>query len=122
MNGKKARTARTALRQRNEQLLATIRAARPVRVSTDGERETWQRGPLTLTAPVVPHDYPTELRDALTSYRAALLHGECPRCTIEQKVTEAGTLFTRHTVDCHADPDRLVALAAEHGITFERGI
>ncbi|MFJ8951856.1 hypothetical protein ACIRO1_17245 [Streptomyces sp. NPDC102381] len=122
MNGRKARAARAALRERNEQLLVRIRSAEPVRVRTDGDDEVWESGPATLVVPVVCHDYPTELRDVLVSYRAAILTGVCPDCTIEEKVTEAGHLFTRHEAACRADADQIAALAERLGVEFNRGI
>lgn len=125
MNGRKAKQKRRALRERNEQLLAAVRAAVPVR-DVDGPQyegyEVWRRGPAVMMLPVVPLDYPEPVQTALTVHRMAILTHDCPRCDNEVTVTEAGSVMLRHTADCPADPDRLVALAAEHGIAMGRHI
>lgn len=123
MNGRKAKARRRALRERNAQLLAEIRAAVPVlqRRTEDGQ-EVWKRGPLTLVVPVVPLDAPTELQDAVTAYRMATLTTDCPRCANEVKVTEAGGYLVRHEADCPGHPDRLVALGERLGVEVQRRI
>lgn len=123
MNAKKARAKRRALRERNEQLLATVRAAVPVRLRMVANGyEVWRRGPATIVVPVVPLHYPEPVQTALTVYRMAALTHDCPRCALEVKVTGAGAVLYRHEVHCPADPDRLAALAAEHGIDMKRKV
>jgi len=121
MNGRKAKARRRVLRTRNEQLVDAIRAAVPVlqRRTEDGH-EVWQRGPLTLAVPVVPLDAPAEFQDAVTAYRMATLTMDCPRCTNEVKVTEAGTYIVRHEAECPGHPDRLVELGERLGVDIER--
>ncbi|MFI1422742.1 hypothetical protein ACH4VX_33190 [Streptomyces sp. NPDC020731] len=114
---------RWQLQKRNERLLATVRAAVPVRLRmADEGHEVWQRGPATIVMPVVPLHYPQPVQTALTIYRMAELTYDCPQCDNEVKVTEAGAVLLRHEVHCPADPDRLVALAAEHGIAMNRSL
>ncbi|MFC9050066.1 hypothetical protein [Streptomyces anthocyanicus] len=123
MNARKARAKRRELRERNEQLLATVRAAVPERLrTTDGGYEVWRRGPATIVVPVVPLHYPEPVQTALTVYRTAALTYDCPRCALVVKVTGAGAVTYRHEVHCPADPDRLAALAAEHGIVMKRKV
>ncbi|MEU3730300.1 hypothetical protein AB0E81_12935 [Streptomyces sp. NPDC033538] len=123
MNARKARAKRRELRERNERLLAVVQAAVPVRLrTTDNGYEVWRRGPATIVVPVVPLHYPEPVQTALTIYRMAGLTYDCPRCAIEVKVTEAGAVLLRHKVHCPADPDRLAALAAEHGIVMKRKV
>ncbi|MFD7064403.1 hypothetical protein [Streptomyces sp. NPDC059906] len=123
MNGRKARAKSRELRERNERLLAAVRAAVPERLRTTAEGyEVWRRGPATIVVPVVPLHYPEPIQSALTAYRMAALTHDCPQCALEVKVTGAGAVLYRHEVHCPADPDRLAALAAEHGIVMKRKV
>ncbi|MCZ9353224.1 hypothetical protein NGM36_26245 [Streptomyces mutabilis] len=123
MNARKARAKHRALRKRNEQLLAAMRAAVPERLRTTANGyEVWRRGPATIVVPAVPLHYPEPVQTALTAYRMAALTSDCPRCALGVKVTEAGAVMFRHEVHCPADPDRLAALAAEHGIDMTRKV
>lgn len=123
MNGRRAKQRRAALRTRNAGLLASIKAAVPVRQrTTDEGMEVWQRGPVTLVVPTVPLDYPEPIQTALTVYRMATLTTDCPRCANQVQITEAGGYLVRHEPQCPGDPDQLVALAAEHGIELNRGL
>ncbi|MFF7734611.1 hypothetical protein [Streptomyces sp. NPDC007984] len=121
MNGRKAKAKRRALRERNAQLLATIRAAVPSLLrTTESGHEVWQRGPATIVLPIVPADAPSDLQTALTVNRMAALTTDCPRCTNDVRVTEAGGYLVRHEAACPGDPDRLVELGERLGVDVQR--
>ncbi|MEU0218955.1 hypothetical protein ABZ281_29365 [Streptomyces sp. NPDC006265] len=121
MNGRKAREQRRALRERNARLLAKIRGAVPTLLrTTETGHEVWQRGPATIVLPIVPGDAPSELQTALTVHRMAALTTDCPRCTNDVRVTEAGGYMVRHEAACPGDPDRLVELGERLGVEVQR--
>lgn len=119
MNGRKAKARRRVLRERNEQLLAEIRAAEARFVEPWGKAfEVWRKGPAALFVPTIRDDYPPELKEAVSVRRMAAFTGECP-CGLEVRITPVGQYEVRHGVDCAANWGVFSALAEAAGVSTD---
>ncbi|MEU8711677.1 hypothetical protein [Streptomyces sp. NPDC048663] len=102
MNGRMAKAARRALRERNEQLLAAIRDAEPVFQEAHGRAwESWTKGPAMLFVPILCDDYSPELKEMVVVRRQAAFTGACP-CGAVGRITEAGSYDMPHESGCPA--------------------
>ncbi|MEU0343165.1 hypothetical protein ABZ092_30505 [Streptomyces bobili] len=119
MNGRQAKARRRALRERNTQLLAEIRAADAVFYESHGLAwESWTKGPAMLFVPTLCDDYPPAVKEAVAVRRQAAFTGSCP-CGAEARISPAGQYDIRHEVGCTGESGMLEALAQAAGWNIE---
>ncbi|NED35583.1 hypothetical protein [Streptomyces sp. SID8499] len=119
MNARKAKQRRRELRERNERLLAQIRAAEAVfHEAHGGAWESWTKGPAMLFVPTLCEDYPPDVKEAVIVRRQAAFTGECG-CGLEVRITPAGQYDLRHGAGCPGEWGMFKALARAAGWNIE---